>query len=51
MFKEIWKAAGYSFGPWNVTDTGAQAQYLQRAEVGLRHPFEPANPYTTAWRR
>ena len=51
MFKEIWKAAGYSFDPWNVTDTGAQVQYLQRAEVGLRHPWEPANPYTTAWRR
>jgi hypothetical protein len=51
MFKEIWKAAGYSFGPWNVTDTGAQVQYLQRAEVGLRHPFEPVNPNTTAWRR
>jgi hypothetical protein len=51
MFKEIWKAAGYSFGPWNVTDTGAQTQYLPRAEVGLRHPFEPVNPYTAAWRR
>lgn len=51
MFKQIWKAAGYKFDPWNVTDAGAQVKYLERAEVGLRHPFEPVNTATTAWRR
>jgi hypothetical protein len=51
MFKEIWKAAKHTFSPWNVTDTGAEQKWKPQAEVGLRHPFEPANPYTTAWRR
>lgn len=51
MFKMIWKDAGYNFGPWNVTDTGAEQKYLKMGEVGLKHPFEPINPHTTAWRR
>jgi hypothetical protein len=51
MFKVIWKAAGYKFDPWNVTDTGAQVKYLERAEVGARHPFEPVNANVVDWRR
>jgi hypothetical protein len=51
MFKLIWQAAGYTFAPWNVTDTGAEQQYLKRAEVGLRYPFEPVNPNVVGWRR
>ncbi len=50
MFKITWKAAGYSFEPWNVTDTGAQNQYMVRAEVGNRHPFKPINPNTVVWK-
>jgi hypothetical protein len=51
MFKVIWKTAGYTFEPWNVTNTGAEQKYLARAEVGLRHPFEPVNANVVGWRR
>jgi hypothetical protein len=51
MFKIIWKTAGYTFEPWNVTNTGAEQKYLARAEVGLRHPFEPVNANVVGWRR
>jgi hypothetical protein len=52
MFKIFWKNAGYTFNPWNVTDNPASVdKWRPAAEVGLRYPFEPVNPYTTAWRR
>jgi hypothetical protein len=51
LFKLVWKDAGYSFGPWNVTDSGAEQQYMVRAEVGARHPFEPVNSAVVGWRR
>jgi hypothetical protein len=50
MFKLIWKAARYTFEPWNVTDTGAEQKWKPQAEVGIRSPFKPVNPNTTAWR-
>lgn len=50
MFKLVWTWAGHSFGPWNVSDE-AVAKWAMAADIGMRYPFEPINPHTTAWRR
>jgi hypothetical protein len=51
MFKIMWADAD-GFDPWNVTDDPASVdKWRPAAELGAKYPFEPVNPYTTAWRR
>jgi len=47
LARYIWDRSG--FGAWNVTDTGAELQFLPDAKWGIKAPFPPP-PAQAGWR-